>query len=50
MSYIDEHLMAGESVVYRTKLHWVLFAGPAIVMAFFLLLAIPPLSAPNCEV
>jgi uncharacterized membrane protein YdbT with pleckstrin-like domain len=35
MSYIDNHLMDGEQVVYRTKLHWIIFWG-AIV---FLILA-----------
>ena len=43
MSYVDQHLMAGERVVYRSKLHWILFAGPVVFTAFFLLLAIPPL-------
>ena len=32
--------MAGETVVYRTRLHWVLFAGPAIATGFFVVLAL----------
>ena len=36
MGYIDDNLMSGEQVVYRAKLHWVVFLGPIIfaVIAF----------------
>jgi len=30
MSYIENNLMNGESVVYRTKLHWIVFLWPII--------------------
>ncbi len=30
MSYIDNNLMSGESVIYRAKLHWINFAWPVI--------------------
>jgi uncharacterized membrane protein YdbT with pleckstrin-like domain len=30
MSYIDGNLLAGEHVVYRTRLHWLLFMGPVL--------------------
>ena len=30
MSYIDGNLLAGEKVVYRTRLHWLLFMGPVL--------------------
>jgi uncharacterized membrane protein YdbT with pleckstrin-like domain len=30
MSYIEKNLMNGESIVYRSKLHWVIFLWPAI--------------------
>lgn len=30
MSYIDSNLLAGETVVYRTRLHWILFIGPVL--------------------
>jgi uncharacterized membrane protein YdbT with pleckstrin-like domain len=30
MSYIEKNLMNGESIVYRTKLHWVVFLWPRI--------------------
>ena len=30
MSYIDSNLLAGEQVVYRTRLHWLLFMAPVL--------------------
>jgi hypothetical protein len=30
MSYIEDNLMNGESILYRTKLHWVVFLWPVI--------------------
>ena len=30
MSYIENNLMNGESVVYRTNLHWIVFLWPII--------------------
>ncbi len=30
MSYIDNNLMTGENVIYRTRLHWIVFIWPAI--------------------
>lgn len=32
MSYIDRHLMAGESVQFRTKLHWNLYVMPSLAV------------------
>src|SRR5262245_29823320 len=40
MSYVDDNLLAGESVVYRTRLHWAALLGPAVATSFFLLLYI----------
>jgi uncharacterized membrane protein YdbT with pleckstrin-like domain len=37
MSYIDGNLLAGEKVVYRTRLHWLLFMTPVLFTAFVLL-------------
>lgn len=36
MSYIQQNLMEGEELLYRSKLHWVIFLGPIIftVVAF----------------
>jgi len=39
-SYIKEHLLPGERVVYETRLHWVMLAGPAVLSFFILLFAI----------
>jgi uncharacterized membrane protein YdbT with pleckstrin-like domain len=39
MSYVDRNLMTGESVAYRTRMHWVLFIGPTVLMVLFFLLA-----------
>lgn len=30
MSYIDKNLISGESVIYRSKLHWSIFIWPII--------------------
>ena len=30
MSYIDGNLLAGEQVVFRTRLHWKLLVGPLL--------------------
>jgi len=39
MSYIENNLMNGEKIVYRTTLHWIVFIWPAIwvvvAIAFF---------------
>ena len=31
MGYVERHLLAGEQVVYKTRLHWVLFLKPALL-------------------
>lgn len=31
MSYVDRHLLPGERVLYRTRLHWILFLRPAVL-------------------
>jgi uncharacterized membrane protein YdbT with pleckstrin-like domain len=30
MSYIDRHLLEGERIVFRTRLHWLQFTGPVL--------------------
>ncbi|MGH7508616.1 MAG: PH domain-containing protein [Gemmatimonadales bacterium] len=40
MSYLDDHLLAGERIVYRARLHWIIFAGAIGVVLFGALLAI----------
>lgn len=37
MSYIDGNLIAGEQVVYRTRLHWLLFMVPVLFTVVVLL-------------
>jgi uncharacterized membrane protein YdbT with pleckstrin-like domain len=37
MSYIDGNLLAGEQVVYRTRLHWLLFTTPVLFTVIVLL-------------
>jgi uncharacterized membrane protein YdbT with pleckstrin-like domain len=32
MGYVERHLLPGERVLYKTRLHWVLFARPALVV------------------
>ena len=32
MGYVERHLLAGERVLYKTRLHWVLFVKPALVV------------------
>jgi uncharacterized membrane protein YdbT with pleckstrin-like domain len=36
MSYIDSNLLSGEHVVYRTRLHWLLFIVPILFTVFVL--------------
>ncbi len=31
MSYIDSNLLEGERIVFRTRLHWILFLGPVFL-------------------
>jgi len=38
MSYVDANLLAGEEVVYRTRLHWKVFIAP---IAFALIVSVP---------
>lgn len=37
MGYIEQNLIAGESIVYRTRLHWSIFAWPVglLLIALF---------------
>jgi len=32
VGYVERHLLAGERVLYKTRLHWVLFVKPALLM------------------
>lgn len=37
MAYVDKHLLTGERVVYRSRQHWVVFIGPALLFVAALL-------------
>lgn len=32
MGYVERHLLSGERLLYKTRLHWVLFVKPALVV------------------
>ncbi len=36
MSYIDSNLLEGEQVIFRTRLHWLIYAGPVLFVVFVL--------------
>jgi uncharacterized membrane protein YdbT with pleckstrin-like domain len=40
MSYLDDHLLAGERVVYRARLHWSIFATSIVVIVLGIALAV----------
>lgn len=45
MSYIDRHLLPGEAVRYRTRLHWKIFVVPVFVSVLMVALALWAISA-----
>lgn len=40
MSYLDDHLLTGEQIVYRARLHWIIFGASIIMAALGVLVAI----------
>jgi uncharacterized membrane protein YdbT with pleckstrin-like domain len=40
LSYVEKHLIPGESIQYQTKLHWIVMLGHIAIAAVFELLAI----------
>ena len=40
MAYIDENLVAGERVLYRTRLHWIVVIAPLIFGSFLAILGL----------
>ena len=40
MSYVEKHLIPGETVQYQTNLHWIVMLGHAGLAAFYLLAGI----------
>jgi len=37
MGYIEDHIMPGEQIVYKAKLHWAMFIGPVVFTGLFIL-------------
>ncbi|MGB2589534.1 MAG: PH domain-containing protein [Candidatus Acidiferrum sp.] len=40
MSYIEKHLIPGETLQYQTKLHWIVMLGHAALSVFFITAAV----------
>ena len=40
MGYVERHLLPGEHVIYKTRLHWVLFLRPVLVIVAGIALAL----------
>ena len=40
MSYLDDHLLGGEQIIYRARLHWIIFGSAILMVALGLTLAI----------
>jgi uncharacterized membrane protein YdbT with pleckstrin-like domain len=40
VGYVERHLLPGERVVYRTRLHWVLFVKPVLLILVGIVLAV----------
>jgi uncharacterized membrane protein YdbT with pleckstrin-like domain len=40
VGYVERHLLAGERVLYKTRLHWVMFARPGVVALAGVVLAV----------
>jgi uncharacterized membrane protein YdbT with pleckstrin-like domain len=40
VGYVERHLLPGERVVYRTRLHWILFIKPVLLMLAGVILAV----------
>ena len=49
MGYVERHLLPGERVVYKTRLHWVLFVKPALVLlaGVVLMIVLRPVQDPR---
>jgi len=35
MSYVEKHLIEGETIVYQTRLHWIVLVGPILLALLF---------------
>ena len=46
MSYAEKHLIAGETVQYETRLHWIVMVGHALIAAVLALVGVSLLITP----
>ena len=46
MSYAEQHLIAGETVKYETRLHWIVMVGHALIAAVLALVGLSLLLTP----
>jgi uncharacterized membrane protein YdbT with pleckstrin-like domain len=35
MSYVQKHLIEGETIIYETRLHWIVLIGPVVLALLF---------------
>lgn len=49
MSYVDKNLLPNESVIYRTRLHWLIYLRPVILLAIGAALAVAADSRPDLD-
>ena len=50
MSYAEKHLIAGETVQYETRLHWIVMVGHALIAAVLVLVGAAVLLVPASAV
>lgn len=50
MSYVEKHLIPGESVQYQTKLHWIVMLGHALISTILVLVGVTFLVTPWSDV
>jgi uncharacterized membrane protein YdbT with pleckstrin-like domain len=46
LSYVEKHLIAGETLQYQTKLHWIVMLGHAVIAAVLILIGLALLVTP----
>ena len=46
MSYVEKHLISGETVQYQTKLHWIVMLGHVVIAAVLALIGVGLLVTP----
>ena len=45
MSYVERNLLPNEQITYRAKLHWIIYALPAVVFLIAMILTVLPFTA-----